>query len=70
MNKYEVILNYQGEITKMQTDAPTHYQSILNCLSIMAKKYGVKKRSMVNYFNSERLNCESKRLITNKDIPF
>ena len=59
MNKYKVIFNYQGEISKMETEAETNYKAILKCLPVMAKKYGVKKESMIRYFTSDKLNCEA-----------
>jgi hypothetical protein len=62
MNKYKVILNYQREITEMETEAATHYQAIMNCLSSMAKKYGIKKRTMITYFTADKLNCEVKNI--------
>jgi hypothetical protein len=40
----------------METEAMTHYQAILNCLGIMAKRYGVKKDSLIRYFTAEKLN--------------
>jgi hypothetical protein len=60
MNKYSVTLNHQREITKMETEAKTHYQAILNCLSVMAKRYGVSKASMIRYFTADKQNVEVK----------
>ncbi|AZF89980.1 hypothetical protein [Methanosarcina virus MetMV] len=59
MNKFKVVFNYQGEISKMETEAETNYKAILKCLPVMAKKYGVKKESMIRYFTSDKLNCEA-----------
>ena len=58
MNKYELTFNRSGEITKMKTEAPTHYQAILNGCSVMAKRYGVTKASMIRFFKSDKLNNE------------
>jgi hypothetical protein len=58
MNQYEVTFNRSGEITKLKTEAETHYQAILNGCSIMAKRYGVTKASMIRFFNADKLNCE------------
>ena len=60
MNKYSCRLNYQGELTEMTTEAETHYQAILNCLSVLSKKYGIKKRSLIQYFTANKLNHEVK----------
>jgi hypothetical protein len=62
MNKYRVIFNYSGEINEMTTEAADNYHAILKCLPIMAKKYGIKKESMIRYFSSDKLNCEAKIL--------
>jgi hypothetical protein len=62
MNKFKVVFNYQGEISTMTTEADTHYNAILKCLPVMAKKYGVKKESMIRYFTSDRLNCQAQEL--------
>lgn len=59
MSKFKVVFNYQGEISKMETEAETNYKAILKCLPVMAKKYGVKKESMIRYFTSDKLNCEA-----------
>lgn len=59
MSKFKVIFNYQREISTMTTHADTHYNAILKCLPVMAKKYGVKKESMIRYFTSDKLNCEA-----------
>jgi hypothetical protein len=68
MNKYLVKFNYHGEITEMKTTANSHYQAILNCLSIMAKRYGVTKNSMITYFDANKLNHEVKEIkLENKE---
>ena len=59
MNKYKVIFNYQGEISKMETEADSNYKAIMKCIPIMAKKYGVTKETMIRYFTSDRLNCQA-----------
>lgn len=56
MNKYRCTFNRSGEVVTMETEAMTHYQAILNCLGIMAKRYGVKKDSLIRYFTAEKLN--------------
>lgn len=61
MNKYEVVFNYQGERSVMTTEAADNYHAILKCLPVMAKKYGVRRESMIRYFSSEKLNCEAKK---------
>jgi len=68
MHNYLCTFNYHGEITKMNTEATTNYQAILNCLSIMAKKYGISKNSLIRYFSADKLNHEVKEVIwTAKD---
>jgi hypothetical protein len=62
MNNYLCTFNYQGEVTEMHTKAMTHYQAILNCLSIMAKKLGVGKNSLIRYFDANKLNHEVKEI--------
>lgn len=66
MNNYLCSFNYYGQTSEMETKAMTHYQAILNCLSIMAKKYGVNKRSLICYFNAEKLNHEVREVINAK----
>ena len=61
MNKYKVIFNHHGEINEMTTEAADNYHAILKCLPVMAKKYGVRRESMIRYFSSEKLNCEAKK---------
>lgn len=56
MNKYKCTFNRSGEVTVMETEAATHQQATLNCLAVMAKRYGVKKDSLIRYFTPERLN--------------
>lgn len=56
MNKYRCTFNRSGEIVVMETEATTHYGAILNCLGIMAKKYGVRKDSLIRYFTADKLN--------------
>jgi hypothetical protein len=58
MTNYQVILNYQREVTKMKTEAPGPLQALLNCLQIMAKKYRVSNKFMVRYFSNNKLNYE------------
>jgi len=60
VNKYRCTFNKSGEITVLETSANTHYQAISNCLSVMAKRYGVKKQSLIRYFQAEQLNHEVK----------
>lgn len=67
MNKYKVIFNYQGEISKMETKSDNNYKAILKCLPIMAKKYGVTKETMIRYFTSERLNCQAQEFGGNEE---
>jgi hypothetical protein len=43
----------------METEADSNYNAIMKCIPIMAKKYGVKKESMIRYFTSDKLNCEA-----------
>ena len=62
MNQYEVIFNRSGEITKLKTEAPSHYQAILNSCSVMAKRYGVSKESLIRYFASDKQNVETKKI--------
>jgi hypothetical protein len=62
MNKYRVIFNYSGEINEMTTDAADSLHAILKCMPVMARKYGVNKKSMIRYFTSEKLNCEAKAI--------
>jgi len=66
MNNYECTFNYHGEVSKMKTQAMTHYQAILNCLAIMAKKYGVTKNSLIRYFSADKLNHEVKEVTNAK----
>ena len=61
MNKYKVIFNYHGEINEMTTEAADNYHAILKCLPVMAKKYGVKRDSMIRYFQSGKMNCEARK---------
>ncbi|MDD4390232.1 MAG: hypothetical protein PHW03_05450 [Eubacteriales bacterium] len=56
MNKYKCTFNRSGEVIVMETEAMTHNQATLNCLAIMAKRYGVKKDSLIRYFKPEKLN--------------
>lgn len=60
MDNYECVFNYQREKTVLTTEANSHYNAILKCLAVMAKKYGVKRQTMINYFKAEKLNHESK----------
>ena len=62
MNKYELTFNKSGEITKLRTEAQSHYQAILNGCSVMAKRYGVTRKSMITYFNADKLNSECKEI--------
>jgi hypothetical protein len=62
VNKYEVTFNYQGEISRMKMEASDNYHAILKCLPVMARKYGVNKKSMIRYFTSDKLNCEAKAI--------
>jgi len=59
MNKYKVVFNYHGEINEMTTEAADNYHAILQCLPVMAKKYGVKKDTMIHYFTADKLNQEA-----------
>jgi hypothetical protein len=59
LNKYKVTFNYQGELNVMTTEAADNYHAILRCMPIMAKKYGVKKDTMIHYFSADKLNCEA-----------
>ena len=58
MNQYEVTFNKSGEITKLNTEAETHYTAIMKCLVVMAKKYGITKNSMIRDFNCEKIKME------------
>ena len=62
MNKYICTFNYHGEVTKMNTEATTNYQAILNCLGVMAKRYGITKNSLIRYFSADKQNHEAKEL--------
>lgn len=56
MNRYRCTFNRSGEVVVMETEAMTHYQAILNCIGVMAKKYGVRKDSLIRYFSADKLN--------------
>jgi len=69
MNNYACTFNYHGEVTVLKTEADTHYQAITKCLNVMAKRYGVSKRTMITHFTDDKLNHEVKE-ITDEQIPF
>lgn len=62
MTNYLCKFNYRGEVTELKTEANGHYQAILRCLAVMARRYGVSRQSMINYFTADRLNNECKEV--------
>jgi hypothetical protein len=58
MTDYICSFNFQRETTRMKTSAPDREGALLNCLSILAKRYRVTKKRMKDYFSGDKDNYE------------
>jgi hypothetical protein len=58
MTDFDCAFNYQRETIKMKTSAPDESAALLNCLSILAKRYRVTKKRLENYFSGDKDNYE------------
>ena len=58
MNNYICVYNYQGEVTRLGTEAENRDNAYSKTISVMAKKYSKSRESMLLYFNGEKDNYE------------
>ena len=54
MNNYICSYNYQGEVTRLETEAENRDNAFSKTISVMAKKYSKSRESMLLYFNGEK----------------
>ena len=54
MNNYICSYNYQGEVTILETEAENKQNAFFKTISVMEKKYGKSRKSMLLYFNGEK----------------
>ena len=54
MNNYICTFCYQGEVTRLETEAENRDNAFLKTISVMAKKYSKSRESMLLYFNGEK----------------
>ena len=58
MNNYICSFCYQGEVTRLETEAENMDNAYSKTISVMAKKYSKSRESMLLYFNGEKDNYE------------
>jgi len=58
MNNYICAFNYQGEVTRLETEAKNREDAFSKTISVMAKKYSKSRESMLLYFSGEKDNYE------------
>ena len=58
MNNYICTFCYQGEVTRLETEAENRDNAFSKTISVMAKKYSKSRESMLLYFNGEKDNYE------------